>query len=778
MSRAGARAQADYSVAHGAAAGSPLDAYPELQQSLLSGIKRVIQRGRPERRAEVQRARDQRLYFRGDQNLAWDEDAGEVRFGSDVEGGDGPNRRVFNIIQGYGKSFISTFCQARPKVRAEADDPFNPRQIVAAEKAESYRRVFEKNNDVMALTMEVARLMWTDGRVVSDTYFDGEKEMVDLYGVLESRVLITAKTKQESPVVQVEREYPLCWMKAKYPEARDKISSEEGDSYDRNARLAVMRLKGSDTELGVAGSDTLGMATRTKSFVRPEAYYELNDTDCEQLQEMFPRGLCVVHNGTTYLESMECDVDERIDILLPMPGDGQSRTSIGSPGMNLQDSYNEFMNLAEETFERGLGRTWLDQNAVNGDGLRDQDDAPGSVMMIQRKAGEPVGAHVWQEPGLNPSPQLVGYLENLAGPMSQFATGQQPSLYGAGMENHNTASAYAQSKNMALGLMAIVWKPFVSWYARVVTQAVTAAWNNRTSDIAGSVPANRPGGQPELMRINPRELPGASFTVAGDDNFPESYTEKSQKFMALLQMGVSNPVLAPMLAQPDNLAFAKQMLGLEELVIPQADSRNKQLAEIAEMQNQRPMPNPALPVMAARAAAHGVAVTVSGHVAAPVGAPAGTGLPLLVSSVAIDPEFDDHATEYTECVRWINSPEGQAARVQYPDWFADVRLHALAHKAAMQAQQAGNAPEKADDRPRVQINYTDLPVPGQVQAAAAAGIQLNPADAAAQQADKQQQQAISRQQQAISQQQAAVRQGLQAHKLVQQAQKLQTQERT
>lgn len=707
--------------------GSPLDQYPELQQALLSAIQRVVQRGRPERRAEVQRARDQRLYFRGDQNQAWDEDAGELRWQVDVEGSDGPNRRVFNVIQGYGKSFISTFCQARPKVRAEADDPFNPTQIVAAEKAETYRRVFEKNNDVMALTMEVARLMWSDGRVVSETYFDGDKEVIDLYGVLESRVLITAKKKQESPVIQLEREYPLCWMKSKYQDVKDKISCEAGDPYDRNARLAVMRLRGSDTELGVTSSDTLGMATRTKSFVRPEAYFELNDADCEQLQEMFPRGLCVIHNGTTYLESLDCHVDERIEILLPMPGDGQSRPSIGSPGMSLQDSYNEFMNLAEETFERGLGRTWLDQNAVNGDGLRDQDDAPGSVMLIQRKAGEPVGAHVWQEPGLNPSPQLVEYAENLATGMMQFATGQQPALYGGGQEDQKTASAYNQAKNMALGLMAIVWKPFVGWYARIMTQAVTAAWNNRQNEISGSVPSLKPGGQPDNVKINPRELPGASFTVMGDDNFPESYTEKSQKYMALMQMSGNNPVLGALLTQPDNMAFGRQMLGLEDLVIPQADSRNKQLAEIAEMQAQRPLPNPALPAPQAPGAP-APNVPVSGA-QAPAPAPAGPPPPPLVSSVPIDPEFDDHATELAECTRWINSAEGQAAKVQSPDWFADVRLHALEHKAALQANQA--QPEV--DKPKVQINYTDLPVPGQIQAAQQAGIQISPGDAAAKQ---------------------------------------------
>jgi hypothetical protein len=705
-----------------------LDDKPELQQALLAAIKKVNGRMRTERRAEVARSRDRRLYFRGDQNQAWDEDAGVLRFQVEVEGDedDGPNRRVFNVFQGYGKSFISTFCQARPKVRAEADDPFNPQQIAAAEQAETYRRIFEKDNDIAAVTMEVARLLWTDDRVVSDTYFDGQREVVELYGVLESRLLITARSHKKSPVIELETEEPTCFVKAKYddPEVQKKLSSDAGDSYERSARLAVMKQAGTDTEYGVQASDSNGLTTITKSFVRPEAFHELTEVDCKTLLQEFPKGLCVIHNGTTYLESFQCDVDSRIDVLMTMPGDGLSRTSIGEAGMNLQDSYNEFMNLSEETFERGLGRLFIDDSLLNADGLRDQDTSPGSVIEVQLKANETLGNRIYQQPALNPSAQLLEYAENVSGPQMQFALGQPPALFGEAMQDQKTASGYAQAKNQAMGQLSMFWKPFQSWYARIATQAIrwAAAARPADHDITSTLPAQRAGGKPESVRVNPKALIGASFTVEGDDNFPMSWSEKRQNYQALVQLATNNPVLGSLLMHPDNLALGKNLWGLEDFVVPQDDSRNKQLGEIAEMEHGGgPQMNPAMPPQPPQMAG-GPQLMAPGT---PMPPP-----PPLVSSVPIDVEYDDHAVEYAEIKRWINSPEGQTAKVQNPDWFQDVRLHGNAHKAQIDAAQA----PQIQDKPKVVLNYADLPPAGQVQAAGEAGIQIGPQDIAAKQA--------------------------------------------
>ena len=708
-----------------------LDGSEDLQKAVLSLIKKHNSRMRVERRAEVEAARNQRLYVKGEQNLYWDEDRGQIRSGYDDDEDDEPNSRVFNIVQGYMRIFTSTFCQGRPKVRAEADDPFNAQMISATSHAETYRRVYEKVNDISALTMEAARLLWSDGRIVSDTYYDEVKqaEVTDLYGVLESRVMIVARSHKKSPIIQLETDEPICFVKAEFPKADDKISAQAGDSYDRAARLAVMRAKGSDTEYGVASADSDGVATITRSFLRPEAFQDLaEESDRAQMLEMFPDGLLFTHNGDTYLSSEPVKVDDRLDVLLPSPGDGQSRSSVGSPAMPLQDSVNEFSNLIEELFERGLPRQYIGNKLLDGDGIRDQPNLPGDVTEVALEHAADIRTQIFETAALTPSGALVGYVENLSGPMAQFATGQQPALYGAAMEDQKTASGYAQAKNMALGLMALTWKPFLSWYARVVTQAIRFAVDNRQGDIKATLPASKPGGKAEAVQINPRELVGASFTVDGDDNFPVSWSEKRQNYQALVGLAGGNPAIAEMLTHPDNLALGKSLWGLEDFVVPQEDQRDCQLAEISEMQDLAKRkraaaaalagaPPPDAPPQPALPAPPPSAMPAPGPAPVPPMMPQGP-----QSSVPIDADFDDHAVHLEECKRWLYSPAGRQAKIAEPSWFLDVRSHAELHMAAIKAAQP--PPPVPTDKPKLAINFKDLPPDGQVQAAGEAGIHI------------------------------------------------------
>jgi hypothetical protein len=65
----------------------------------------------------------------------------------------------------------------------------------------------------------------------------------------------------------------------------------------------------------------------------------------------------------------------------------------------------------------------------------------------------------------------------------------------------------------------------------------------------------------------------------------------------------------------------------------------------------------------------------------------------------IDPDWDEHATEYGEVRSWINSPAGQPMKTKKPDGFRNVHLHGMAHKNAIEDEQAKNAPQ-APPKPR------------------------------------------------------------------------------
>jgi hypothetical protein len=232
------------------------------------------------------------------------------------------------------------------------------------------------------------------------------------------------------------------------------------------------------------------------------------------------------------------------------------------------------------------------------------------------------------------------------------------------MEDQKTARGYAMARDQALGLMALVWVPFKKFYASVMLQAVKAGAKNRTQDINTEVSIPGKQGLTEPISVAIEDLEGNILCYPEtDENFPESWTQKSNKFMQLMMNAEANPVLYQWLQDPNNLAMAKDMIGLPDFTIPGQESRDKQLREITEMRDQPPVPS-----------LEGIAGNMAD---ASMGAPPQE--PMVKSSVEVDPIFDDHQVEFQECKDWLNSDEGQKAKVNEPDWFMNVRLHALEH---------------------------------------------------------------------------------------------------
>ena len=145
------------------------------------------------------------------------------------------------------------------------------------------------------------------------------------------------------------------------------------------------------------------------------------------------------------------------------------------------------------------------------------------------------------------------------------------------------------------------------------------------------------------------------------------------------------------MAEPDNLTFIKNVIGLTEIVVPGEDSRNKQLREIQLLLQGAPtvaqgaVGSPGLQLQGLAPGGGKVPASPRQGRDAENAEEAGyTGEPALLPSVPIDELLDDHAVEFEVCRRWANSDAGQTAKAQNPLGFANVRAHAAAHLAALE----------------------------------------------------------------------------------------------
>lgn len=680
-----------------------LDGREDLQKSIISAIRKHNNQGKSNDLGVVGTTRDQRNYYRGMQRFIWNEDRQDIEFQDDD-----PQDKVFNITQAYGKIFVSTFMGATPKVEPEADDTMEYDSIRDTTRARDYEQVWRKKNDISKLQMEVGRLLFTDGRIVTITEDRDDGEYTCLYGALEARVPGYQREVKDWTIVETEDEYPLAAMKRKYPDQRKKMNSGAGDSYYRNARLAVKRVASNDTAIDVyTGEDSTGLCTITHSYITPDFYEHLADDERPEMEQMFPDGCCIVRNGDLYLESFPFDVESRVDVIYAIPTDGANGPAIVQPLMTVQDSVNTGMNLIEETIDHGIPTTYYAQE-TNIDTLNATRNIPGGSRVMQLTSGLTAQEHFYSTPVLSPSAALMEYVSAMRGEFAQFVTGLPPVIQGFGDSDQKTASGQAQLRQMALGQMAIVWKPFTAWYTRELNRCVALA-SGKTSDITATLDPATKGGQRRNVKIKPSELKGSKFTNASDDNFPETYTERRNAFMTIMQDGDTK---AWVMQSPDNLYLAKQYIGLPDLVIPGEESRNKQLQEIAEMRDEKPIVDPAkmpqqpFPQMGQPP----VQITAD----------------MLTSSIPVV-KYDNDDIEEAECLRWINSPEGQEAKRVRPSWYQNVCLHCDLHTAQKQQKAAAMAPPPVPPPPPgLSIALKDLAGNERTQALAQRNIQADP----------------------------------------------------
>jgi hypothetical protein len=79
----------------------------------------------------------------------------------------------------------------------------------------------------------------------------------------------------------------------------------------------------------------------------------------------------------------------------------------------------------------------------------------------------------------------------------------------------------------------------------------------------------------------------------------------------------------------------------------------------------------------------------------------------LVSTVPVDPDYDNHQAEFETVMNFVNSPKGQKLIKTNSQGMANVKLHGMEHKQVMQQQQmqqmqqmAAMAPHQGPSAPK------------------------------------------------------------------------------
>lgn len=759
---------------------------PKQYQDALRGmVQKVAQIDMYARIEEVKRATEQRFYWRGQFDVYFDEtnfvwEAPQFGGGGTSDSGDVSLSYAFNIYQSFGDGFISQV-GILPRVNFEATDKGNPNALRISASANSLFKHIEFMNDGEVLAEEVARLMYTDGRVglysrwvtdgslfgyedqdhveeIPEGLGEGGKppkkkprqpkggERINPFGVLELKTPLNMRRQSDFPFLQLSYEIDLNVAKAMFLHISSNISGGEpgpGEyNFDRTSRIAVSQGVALLTQTG----DTVyQLPTYQRTWIRPSFFASIEDDNCREFfEDNFPDGAKVTFIGDTYAESVNESMDDHWKIMHARQGDGQATPSVGRSLMDVQDCFNDLTDLQMETFMKSIPAIYGDKGIVDFKAIAKEKAGPGAHYPTKRpiENGEDINKMFWAEPEVKFPAEAVAFYNKLLTDIPQFLSGINPVILGEADPSNKTKGGILALMDASKGRQGNAWKAFRRAYAEAAEQLVRIGAYYRAAEAEdGRVEVTSPGQSRILVDLEDLNEGNFYCVPVGDESYPRTEDDRKQALQVLITAATAGSVQAQaILNEPKNAGFIKDRLD-PDMEVPGADETVKQMAEIEELLGNVPVPNSQI-IQAYK-------LTVIAAVAMGKPAPPQPGPEVLYRpSVDIDPIFDVHDVEFKAGQDWINSPAGQQAKREDPDGFMNVRLHLMLHQAQIQkaaqakvmqavtmeslkAKAKASGTKQPDKKtPSETINFKDLGPSGQFQVAAQAGLDIS-ADVAA-----------------------------------------------
>ena len=671
---------------------TPPDPEEKFSQEIIDALRqmnaKIGTRDLVARRLQVKDAWKQRLMYRGFHRICDGPEGysigGESGLAANGIGSD-VNQDEFrdceNIYFAYSGIICAALTGTKPSCQFAADNLNLADDLNAADNAEAARRFIERNNPIQEINSAGARYLFTDGVYYYWSWWDEEteQESIAAYGALEVKRPVSAKCLKDCAFLQLAVEKDRNILKEKFPEVADQITGANSggseNQFDRIARISVNLGMGATA---CTGDSFTYLATEQTSWIRPSFYYEASSDEEVQkkLRKLFPNGVRITFVGTTFCEAVEQSIDECWTECFAFAGDGVHRPSIGSPLVPIQERLNDLLDILYAIFDYGIPWRWV-SSEIDLNAIGDQENAPGMTGQVKTTSGRPLSDYFFLETQLSVPESMLTQIRALENEVAQLMVGAFPALFGGTDLGANAAVGTTTiQRDAALGRLGQIWRAIKSAYANCMEQAVLLAGEYRQGALSTEMPSAG-AHESSTLDIDFDALNKGSFKAHTDESegLPETWTTKRNTFMTLLMSAEKNPAgfAAMILQDPSNVAYAKYMVGLSDIVVPAEVSRNKQLQEIGKLLKGRPLPNPAV------------------RQAQQMGQDPGK-VPPEISSVPVNAVYDNHAVEFQEVADWWNSKEGSKQKIKNPNGVRNVELHGLEHQAIMKANAEANKP--------------------------------------------------------------------------------------
>jgi hypothetical protein len=701
--------------------GQPYDAkFLNLSETRIAQLRSICEamdrRDTWARMIELIRCTLRRYFLIGQQHPMWNSDAGQFQVGSSggTLGDEDENEEEFfeeefNLYAAYHDVFVSVFSQTAAPTHITPSN-LSGRSWKAAKEAEKYVETYEHFNPPKCSQRDVGSLMWTDGRILAVTEYEEDEELCGTdeqgnklgaeftryYGVLEHKCPIVEPFKLW-PYVRVDRDIDILTAQQENKEIAKKIDKGAKGPIANNEIARMSRISVAE---GIAqvSSDTLAyLVTESRYWLRPAAFLHLSEEERtfwlggkrtledgseEDIEGLCPDGMRVKFIGSIYAGcSDKFTLDKQVKVMHAKPGTGNARGSKSDALVPVQMEFNDAMGMYSEMIHKCIPRTWLNVQSDSLAAITEQFSRYGEYSAFDQPFTSPLQENIYTEQQIDVPQSFPLWIQSLMAELPQLLCNIQPAMFGGTMDDQKTAKAYQQAKDMSLGVMAIVWVPYLEFKSGVVWQAARLSAKRDQTKMFVSIPQKN--GKTKTISLDTSVLGEGGFLCKAvtDQSFPESHTDIANKWGALFQSAESNPngISASLFRNaPDNLASLKDALGID-IVIAGAAARDKQLAEWELMQGEDgPIPDIASTEKAMQQKQQ-AAQQVVNQVSPGAPAPPVPEEPMIEKSSVPTRLADDHIEEARTCVRILNDSKTLELIEQRPEVVKDLELHLVEH---------------------------------------------------------------------------------------------------
>ena len=705
------------------------------------------------RRMEVEQAWEADHFDRGYQHLLRGGQGGWIIPGTGTQSGQ-TNKNYnsgsiydTNVYATKGDIIVAALAREVPKVEFFPSNPNYGPDNIAAEEANKFKDIWARNNNLHAILVQVARYFWTDDRVLLWTRYelDGQKygfeepnktplvpedlfnppddnmtgqegqeeilsqmtstessgrrplgrETTTAHGKIDHKVPIAVDNINQMQFAQLYIDLDVSIVKATFPWIAEKVKAGS----DGTSEVELDRIARENVRQAVLGSYVTGDSMQRHcvvkySWLRPSLFMDSSVSDAAraELLEAFPNGCLLAKAAAEYAFARNESMDDHLVIGHALSGYGQNRRALGTALISIQKRINDWVDLLDDFFKRTVPKKWMNAEAFDVEALQKEPNTPGQIGPFEPQPGLTTrDQYMMIEDTPQPQTSLPEFIKWFITNLSEEISGALPSLFGA-PTNTDTVGGIQIQRDQALQRIGCPWNNIQDMFAAAAQQAVKCA-----AECRDGKPINQNVPGKGNVQVNTANLVGGNVTCYPEANpaFPESWQQREEKLLKLIEFAVSSKELAALLYSPGNLTELKDGIRLRNFKVAGETSVTKQRNEFELLLRGSPQPNPKVEQL--REVLTNSATSIQRMTAANKEVPNEVpglmqsvqaqiqSLPPMVSTVPVaEDASENHSVEADTVFEWMNSPEGQKFKRGTPQQqaaYENIHLHWMEHTA-------------------------------------------------------------------------------------------------